>query len=100
MANLTRVQSSRSGTILGQNIYQQQDTCTALISHLLLFLVFEQSSRHPASEPQVDRAQHTSSIEHIAAALAQEKSVGRGASGWSRGGRKAVAPEMDTFCGG
>ena len=33
----------------------------------------------------------------MAAALAQERSVGRGASGWCLGGRKAVAPEMDTF---
>ena len=63
----------------------------------LLFLVFEQSYRHHASYPQVDGAQHTSSIEHIAAALAQERSVGRGTGGWCLGNRKAVSPETDTF---
>ena len=38
-----------------------------------------------------------SSIERIAVALVQERSVGRGAGGWRLGSREAVAPEMDTF---
>ena len=41
--------------------------------------------------------QPTSSIEHFAVALAQEKSVGRGAGGWCLGSRNTVALEMDTF---
>ena len=65
--------------------------------HTSIFLVFEQSSRHPASQHQVYRAEHTSLIEHIAAAPSQERSVARGAGGWCLVSRKAVAPEMDTF---
>ena len=33
----------------------------------------------------------------MAAALAQERRVARGAGGWCLGNRKAVATEMDTF---
>ena len=36
-------------------------------------------------------------MEHIAAALAQERGVGREAGGWCLGNRKAVAPYMGTF---
>ena len=70
--------------------------CTALITPPF-FLVFEQNPTHPASYHKVYGEEHTSSIEHIAAALAQERSVGRGAGGWCLGSRKAVAPEIDTF---
>ena len=41
--------------------------------------------------------QHTCSIEHIAAALGQGRSIGRGSGGWCLRGRKVVASEMDTF---
>ena len=43
------------------------------------------------------RAQHTSSIEHIAAALAQERRAGRGTGCWCVGRGKAAAPEMGHF---
>ena len=62
-------------------------------SHLP-FLAFEQSSRHPASQPQVYGT--ALEFEHVAAALAQERSVGRGANGWCLGSRKAVCAEMET----
>ena len=40
---------------------------------------------------------HTTSIEHVAAALAQGRNVGRGAGGWYFRSRKTVAPEMGTL---
>ena len=50
-------------------------------SHHTSFLVFQQSHRHPASWHQVYGAEHTGSVECIAAALAQERSGGGGACG-------------------
>ena len=40
---------------------------------------------------------HTSSIEHVSAALALQRSVGRGAGGWRLASREAVAPQTDAF---
>ena len=65
--------------------------------HTSLFQAIQQRCRRPASYPQVHGACHTCSIELIAAALAQERSVGRGAGSFSLGSRKAVAPEMDNI---